>query len=244
MGDELKHLTTLADGLNVDEDEIWDSNEETAQKKWKKEVGWSMEIIAKEKGCTVVGLSFEDKVLAEKTYKKSTFNVGGGLRKRTTACRNSPELMVTGEVGKTSDVWKVRKWKRRMRESNWRVQELVQKKLGLGNSKTFKALHSRVAELKPTLNFISKSKLSNSQADSVARNLTFEKYFKVDRIGLSRGLLLLWDKSLKWWCSDHKAMILDTEDMSNSNKIRKMWRSRFHFEDAWCDEEDCSTIIE
>ncbi|KAF4359380.1 hypothetical protein F8388_009841 [Cannabis sativa] len=72
MGDELKHLTALADRLNVDEDEIWDSNEETAQKEWKKEVGWSMEIIAKEKGCTVVGLSFEDKVLAEKTYKKST----------------------------------------------------------------------------------------------------------------------------------------------------------------------------
>ncbi|KAF4359376.1 hypothetical protein G4B88_024043 [Cannabis sativa] len=105
-------------------------------------------------------------------------------------------------------------------QGNLTVPALV-KNGGLDNSKTFKALHSRVPELKPTLNFISKSKLSNSQADSVARNLTFDKYFKVDRIGLSGGLLLLWDKSLKLIEGEFNEILMAKEKHGDREKSFK-----------------------
>ncbi|KAF4379891.1 hypothetical protein F8388_024924 [Cannabis sativa] len=48
---------------------------------------------------------------------------------------------------------------------------------------------------------------------------------------------------LEWWCSDHKALVLDTEGGQDSNEEGKALRSRFHFEEAWVEEEECSDIV-
>ncbi|KAF4369418.1 hypothetical protein G4B88_029474 [Cannabis sativa] len=94
-----------------------------------------------------------------------------------------------------------------------------------------------------------------------------------DGVGLSGGLMLLWEAGLKekfmlekldrclansdwvnlfpqsrafyleWWCSDHKALVLDTEGGRDSNDGGKALRSRFHFEEAWVEEEECSDIV-
>ncbi|XP_030507348.2 uncharacterized protein LOC115722306 [Cannabis sativa] len=48
---------------------------------------------------------------------------------------------------------------------------------------------------------------------------------------------------LEWWCSDHKALVLDTEGGRDSNDGGKALRSRFHFEEAWVEEEECSDIV-
>ncbi|KAM6577497.1 hypothetical protein CsatB_029334 [Cannabis sativa] len=48
---------------------------------------------------------------------------------------------------------------------------------------------------------------------------------------------------LEWRCSDHKALVLDTEGGRDSNEEGKALRSRFHFDEAWVEEEECSDIV-
>ena len=50
--------------------------------------------------------------------------------------------------------------------------------------------------------------------------------------------------TLSWWCSDHKPLIvyisrLDSEVKSNKRKKN----NRFHYEDAWGEDGDCSKVI-
>ncbi|KAF4348657.1 hypothetical protein G4B88_007405 [Cannabis sativa] len=100
MSEEIENIISLTGGMNVEGEEEWESNEQVALKFkegslvgrvlarrhctvnffktvfsriWEKEGGWFVDILAKEKGCTILGLSFDDKILAAKVYKKSTW---------------------------------------------------------------------------------------------------------------------------------------------------------------------------
>ncbi|KAF4396215.1 hypothetical protein G4B88_020852 [Cannabis sativa] len=50
---------------------------------------------------------------------------------------------------------------------------------------------------------------------------------------------------LQWWASDHKALIVDIPLASeDSGERKKAKSSRFHFEEAWCEEDQCKEIVE
>ncbi|KAF4361333.1 hypothetical protein G4B88_005123 [Cannabis sativa] len=53
-----------------------------------------------------------------------------------------------------------------------------------------------------------------------------------------------WD-SADWWCSKHKAMLISFGQDVNQNGVgsRSRKHSRFHFEEAWCDEEECEMVV-
>ena len=44
--------------------------------------------------------------------------------------------------------------------------------------------------------------------------------------------------------SDHRPLLVELLRVNESSSIGKVWkRGRFHFEEAWVDEEECSTLI-
>ncbi|KAF4387869.1 hypothetical protein F8388_005486 [Cannabis sativa] len=50
---------------------------------------------------------------------------------------------------------------------------------------------------------------------------------------------------LDWWESDHRPLIVDIPIRVDGNKCGKTKRkSRFHFEEAWCQEEECTEIVD
>ncbi|KAF4351880.1 hypothetical protein G4B88_030375 [Cannabis sativa] len=106
MSEEIENIISLTGGMNVEGEEEWESNKQVALKFkegslvgrvlarrhctvnvfktvfsriWEKEGGWFVDILAKEKGCTILGLSFDDKILAAKVYKKSTWIFHGEI---------------------------------------------------------------------------------------------------------------------------------------------------------------------
>ena len=49
---------------------------------------------------------------------------------------------------------------------------------------------------------------------------------------------------LDWWCSDHRPLLIDCPSLDTDNKCGKVNRkTRFHFEEAWCDDENCKVMI-
>uniref|UniRef100_A0A803Q7L2 CCHC-type domain-containing protein n=1 Tax=Cannabis sativa TaxID=3483 RepID=A0A803Q7L2_CANSA len=76
-------------------------------------------------------------------------------------------------------------------------------------------------------------------------NLVFEKLDRVmanpdwfNKIWASKVTLLL------WWNSDHRPLMINiNKDQQHSNKEFK-WRSRFHYEQAWAEDEECSKIVD
>ncbi|KAF4350615.1 hypothetical protein G4B88_000705 [Cannabis sativa] len=50
---------------------------------------------------------------------------------------------------------------------------------------------------------------------------------------------------LDWWESDHRALVVDMPIRIDGSKCGKTKRkSRFHFEEAWCQEEECTEIVD
>ncbi|KAF4404312.1 hypothetical protein G4B88_014768 [Cannabis sativa] len=50
---------------------------------------------------------------------------------------------------------------------------------------------------------------------------------------------------LDWWESDHRALVVDIPVRLAGDKCGKAKRkSRFHFEEAWCQEEECTEIVD
>ncbi|KAF4391041.1 hypothetical protein F8388_024873 [Cannabis sativa] len=50
---------------------------------------------------------------------------------------------------------------------------------------------------------------------------------------------------LYWWESDHRPLLVDIPIRVDGNKCGKTKRkSRFHFEEAWCQEEECTEIVD
>uniref|UniRef100_A0A803QJV0 Reverse transcriptase n=1 Tax=Cannabis sativa TaxID=3483 RepID=A0A803QJV0_CANSA len=50
---------------------------------------------------------------------------------------------------------------------------------------------------------------------------------------------------LDWWESDHRALVVDiplTEEGQPGGRIKRV--GRFHFEEVWCDDDECKAIIE
>ncbi|KAF4358384.1 hypothetical protein G4B88_008544, partial [Cannabis sativa] len=48
---------------------------------------------------------------------------------------------------------------------------------------------------------------------------------------------------LKWWNSDHRPILLEAHLQEKGSLFRKKWGSRFHYEHAWADIEDCQNIV-
>uniref|UniRef100_A0A803PMU7 Reverse transcriptase domain-containing protein n=1 Tax=Cannabis sativa TaxID=3483 RepID=A0A803PMU7_CANSA len=75
-------------------------------------------------------------------------------------------------------------------------------------------------------------------------NLIFEK---LDRILCNSG----WNKHFKknkvsllnWWNSDHRPLLLHAQHTDTGGTFTKKWGNRFHFEQAWADNEACQKII-
>uniref|UniRef100_A0A803QIL1 Reverse transcriptase domain-containing protein n=1 Tax=Cannabis sativa TaxID=3483 RepID=A0A803QIL1_CANSA len=79
-----------------------------------------------------------------------------------------------------------------------------------------------------------------------AANLVFEK---LDRILCNSA----WHKKFKkntvsllnWWNSNHRPLLLHAQFEDNGEDFnKKKWGSRFYFEQAWADNEECHKIIE
>ncbi|KAM6543497.1 hypothetical protein CsatB_007944 [Cannabis sativa] len=50
---------------------------------------------------------------------------------------------------------------------------------------------------------------------------------------------------LDWWESDHRALVVDIPVRVDGVKCGKSKRkSHFHFEEAWCHEEECAEIVD
>ncbi|KAF4358315.1 hypothetical protein F8388_014585, partial [Cannabis sativa] len=50
---------------------------------------------------------------------------------------------------------------------------------------------------------------------------------------------------LDWWESDHRALVVDMPVRVDGAKCGKSKRkTRFHFEEAWCQEEECAEIVD
>uniref|UniRef100_A0A803PBY3 Reverse transcriptase domain-containing protein n=1 Tax=Cannabis sativa TaxID=3483 RepID=A0A803PBY3_CANSA len=49
---------------------------------------------------------------------------------------------------------------------------------------------------------------------------------------------------LPWWNSDHRPLILSFNNVQNLSNTVPKWRSRFHYEQAWAEEEDCGKLVE
>uniref|UniRef100_A0A803PGT3 Reverse transcriptase domain-containing protein n=1 Tax=Cannabis sativa TaxID=3483 RepID=A0A803PGT3_CANSA len=68
--------------------------------------------------------------------------------------------------------------------------------------------------------------------DRVLANPTWFKYFCESSVTL-----------LPWWSSDHRPMLLKFSlAMDRANRV-PTWRSRFHYEQAWGEEEECGRIV-
>uniref|UniRef100_A0A803P9R9 Reverse transcriptase domain-containing protein n=1 Tax=Cannabis sativa TaxID=3483 RepID=A0A803P9R9_CANSA len=75
-------------------------------------------------------------------------------------------------------------------------------------------------------------------------NLVFEKLDRVfanpewyRKFGASKVTLL------PWWNSDHRPLILNFSNRTQSSKSDLKWKSRFHYEQAWAGEEECGKIV-
>uniref|UniRef100_A0A803QGC3 RNase H type-1 domain-containing protein n=1 Tax=Cannabis sativa TaxID=3483 RepID=A0A803QGC3_CANSA len=76
-------------------------------------------------------------------------------------------------------------------------------------------------------------------------NLVFEK---LDRILCNSD----WNKKFKknkvtllnWWNSDHRPLLLQAHFENKDEAFTKKWGTRFHFEQAWAETEECHKIIE
>ncbi|KAF4346276.1 hypothetical protein G4B88_008657 [Cannabis sativa] len=50
---------------------------------------------------------------------------------------------------------------------------------------------------------------------------------------------------LDWWESDHRPLVVDMPidlDRERCGQVKR--KSRFHFEEAWCEEPECEEIVE
>uniref|UniRef100_A0A803PC18 Reverse transcriptase n=1 Tax=Cannabis sativa TaxID=3483 RepID=A0A803PC18_CANSA len=76
-------------------------------------------------------------------------------------------------------------------------------------------------------------------------NLVFEK---LDRILANlewfRRFLSSTVTLLSWWNSDHRPLIICANIVRNMSNKEPRWRSRFHYEQAWAEEEQCGKIVE
>uniref|UniRef100_A0A803PYI0 Reverse transcriptase domain-containing protein n=1 Tax=Cannabis sativa TaxID=3483 RepID=A0A803PYI0_CANSA len=50
---------------------------------------------------------------------------------------------------------------------------------------------------------------------------------------------------LDWWGSDHKPLVVDMPLVNDENgEAKNIKKGRFHFEEAWCEEDQCKEIVE
>ncbi|KAM6577471.1 hypothetical protein CsatB_029308 [Cannabis sativa] len=68
--------------------------------------------------------------------------------------------------------------------------------------------------------------------DRILCNSDWKDKFKMNKVSL-----------LNWWNSDHRPLLLQAHQVGNGQSFNKRWGSRFHFEQAWADNEDCKRII-
>ncbi|KAF4382755.1 hypothetical protein G4B88_021538 [Cannabis sativa] len=77
------------------------------------------------------------------------------------------------------------------------------------------------------------------------QSLVFEK---LDRVMANTKWIQSFCESsvtlLPWWSSDHRPMILTFSHVKDQANKTSNWRSRFHYEQAWAEEEDCGRIVE
>ncbi|XP_060964152.1 uncharacterized protein LOC115722573 [Cannabis sativa] len=68
--------------------------------------------------------------------------------------------------------------------------------------------------------------------DRILCNLAWNKNFKQNTVSL-----------LNWWNSDHRPLLLQAQLKDKGEVFKKKWGHRFHFEQAWADNEECLKII-
>ncbi|XP_060960954.1 uncharacterized protein LOC133031469 [Cannabis sativa] len=75
-------------------------------------------------------------------------------------------------------------------------------------------------------------------------NLIFEK---LDRVLCNSGWMDHFKTNkttlLKWWNSDHRPILLEANQGAKGSLFRRKSGSRFHYEHAWADNEECHKII-
>uniref|UniRef100_A0A803NUL6 Endonuclease/exonuclease/phosphatase domain-containing protein n=1 Tax=Cannabis sativa TaxID=3483 RepID=A0A803NUL6_CANSA len=69
--------------------------------------------------------------------------------------------------------------------------------------------------------------------DRILCNSFWKDKFKKNKVSL-----------LNWWNSDHRPLLLQSQSVDSGNSFNRHWGTRFHFEQAWADNEDCRRIIE
>ncbi|KAF4357137.1 hypothetical protein F8388_002342 [Cannabis sativa] len=72
---------------------------------------------------------------------------------------------------------------------------------------------------------------------------------RLDRALCNEEWLSMFDgadvKVLDWWESDHRALVVNLPIGAVAGRsISKSRRSRFHFEEAWCEEDECKEIVD
>uniref|UniRef100_A0A803PQ16 DUF4283 domain-containing protein n=1 Tax=Cannabis sativa TaxID=3483 RepID=A0A803PQ16_CANSA len=76
------------------------------------------------------------------------------------------------------------------------------------------------------------SNLIYEKLDRVLCNSVWLDMFKFNKVTL-----------LKWWNSDHRPMLLEAQQSGKRSLFRRNWGSRFHYEHAWADNDECLKII-
>uniref|UniRef100_A0A803PF28 Reverse transcriptase domain-containing protein n=1 Tax=Cannabis sativa TaxID=3483 RepID=A0A803PF28_CANSA len=77
------------------------------------------------------------------------------------------------------------------------------------------------------------SNLIFEKLDRSLCNAEWKRNFKKNKVSL-----------LNWWNSDHRPLLLQEQIGTKGNDFKKRWGSRFHFEQAWAENEECHKIIE
>uniref|UniRef100_A0A803Q7N5 Reverse transcriptase n=1 Tax=Cannabis sativa TaxID=3483 RepID=A0A803Q7N5_CANSA len=76
------------------------------------------------------------------------------------------------------------------------------------------------------------SNLIFEKLDHVLCNSDWMNHFKTNKTTL-----------LKWWNSDHRPILLEAFQGAKGSLFRRKWGTRFHYEHAWADNEECHKII-
>uniref|UniRef100_A0A803PZ98 Reverse transcriptase domain-containing protein n=1 Tax=Cannabis sativa TaxID=3483 RepID=A0A803PZ98_CANSA len=76
------------------------------------------------------------------------------------------------------------------------------------------------------------SNLIFEKLDRILCNSAWNKNFKQNTVSL-----------LNWWNSDHRPLLLQAQLKDKGEVFKKKWGHRFHFEQAWADNEECLKII-
>ncbi|KAF5186482.1 hypothetical protein FRX31_023931, partial [Thalictrum thalictroides] len=86
---------------------------------------------------------------------------------------------------------------------------------GLANPTTIRTLSQLIREVKPGLVFLSETKMSLEQTRNLIAYLQFPHYHVIPPIGISGGLILIWNHSLSVKIISSNKYIINTEIISN-----------------------------